>query len=210
MILLSGVPGPEAAESPFPNCNVVIREEGREREDAELALDVARSNVAAYGEIYGLIEGLWKADATERMTYLRAKYDNDAAKLALEQSELIVARERAEEAQYRLICGVSPAPASAAERERAVAKASQDYRNADCDQRAKSIEVAKVNLEFRRQFLASVLELRKGDVATRPDVILAELDVAREEKRLADAERRTAACNRELGRTAAAEAPSGD
>ena len=210
MILVFGTPTAAAAGSPFPNCNVVLQEERREREDAELELDVARSDVAAFGEIYGLIEGLWKADAIERMTYLRAKYDNDSAKLALEQAELVAARERAEELQYRLICGAPPAPASAAERDRALAKAKQDYGNADCDQHAKAIEVAKVDLEFRRQFLASVLDLRKGDVATRQDVIMAELDVEREQKRLADAERRTAACNRELGRTVAAEAPIGD
>ena len=199
-----------AGETRFPACDVAVQEERREREDAELALDIARSNVAAFGEIYGLIEGLWKVDATERMTYLRAKYDNDSAKLALEQAALIVARERAEELQYRLICGVPPAPASAAERDRALAKANRAYRDADCDQRAKAIEVAKVNLEFRRQFLASVLDLRKGDVATRPDVILAELDVEREEKRLAEAERRTAECRGELGRTVSGEPPNGE
>ena len=210
MILFFVAPTLGAGELRFPACDVALHEERSEREDAELELDVARSDVAAYGEIYGLIEGLWKADAIQRMSYLRGKYDYDSAKLTLEQAELIVARERAEELQYRLICGAPPAPASAAERERALAKAGRDYRDADCDQHAKAVEVAKVNLEFNRQFLASVLDLRAGDVATRQEVILAELDVAREEKRLADAERRTAACRRELGRTQAAEAPPGD
>ena len=68
MILVFGTPTAAASGSPFPNCNVVLQEERREREDAELELDVARSDVAAYGQIYGLIEGLWKADAIERMT----------------------------------------------------------------------------------------------------------------------------------------------
>jgi hypothetical protein len=199
-----------AADLRLPACDVAIHEERREREDAELELDVARSNVAAYGEIYGLIEKLWKADAVQRMNWLRGKYDYESAKLALERAELIVARERAEELQYRLLCGAPPAPASAAERDRALAKASRDYRDADCDQHAKAIQVAKVNLEFNRQLLASVLDLRKGDVATRQEVILAGLAVEREEKRLADAERRTAVCRREPGRTQAAEAPTGD
>ena len=44
-------------------------------------------------------------------------------------------------------------------------------------------------------------DLRAGEVATRQDVILAELDVEQEEKRLADAKRRVEDCRRELGQT---------
>ena len=68
----------------------------------------------------------------------------------------------------------------------------------DCDQQAKAIEVAEVNLEFNREWLASIRELREGSTgtATAQDVILAELDVKLEERRLADAKARTNACRK--------------
>ena len=186
-----------AADTLFPGiCSVVRHEERIERENAELEVDVARSTVAAFGQIFELIEGLWAAEAIDRMSYLKGKYDYEAAKLALEQAELIVTRQKALEQQYRLYCEAGGS--AAAERARAFERASAAYRKADCDQRAKAIDVARTNLEFNRQFLASVRELREGQVATRQDVIRAELDVEREQKRLADAERRTETCRREL------------
>ena len=81
----------------------------------------------------------------------------------------------------------------------AIDAAHRRYREADCEIRSKDIEVAEVNLTFNREWLASILDLREGDVATRQDVILAELDVEREEKRLAWGKQRAAACRRELG-----------
>ena len=61
-----------------------------------------------------------------------------------------------------------------------------------------AVEVATVNLEFNLEWLASVNDLRAGDVATIQDVIQAELDVALERKRLADAQARTAVCRATL------------
>ena len=189
-------------------CGLVMREEQIEREDLELEVELAREAVEAFGQIFALLDGLWKADAIERMNYLRGKYDYEAAKLGLEQAELVVAREKALERQIRLVCGEESAGASPAGRVRAIEAASLDYLRAECGQRAKAIEVARVNLEFQRQLLESVLDLRRGEVATKQDVIRAELEVAREERRLADAERRTEECRRELG--AAAAEPDGE
>jgi len=191
--------GSLGADDLLPPCVVVLHEERIEREDAERELEVARSAVAAYEQIFALIQGLWEADAIDRMSYLRGKHDYAAAKLALEQAALVVERQKALEEQVRLICEAAAAGKSAADRARALESAGRAYRQADCDSRAKAIEVARVNLEFNRQFLASVHELREGQVATRQDVILAELDVEQEEKRLADATRRSEACRRELG-----------
>ena len=210
MFLPAGQHALRAGDLRYPICDVALNEERSDRKDAELELDVSRSTVAAYRQIYELLEGLWAADAIDRMSYLHGKYDYESAKLTLERAELIVAREKAEEQQYRLICGEPAAGESAADRARALERASKEYYKADCDQWAKAIEVARVNLGFNRQFLASVLDLREGQVATRQDVILAELDVEREQKRLADAERRTEACRRELGQPVTADSPQGD
>ena len=192
-----------AQEILYPLCNVALHEERLELADFELDADVARSNVAAFGEIFRLIEGLWKADAIDRMSYLRAKYDYDAATLTLEQNDLILARQQALVEQYRLVCD----DRAAEEKRREIERANHRYRRADCDQLAKSVEVAQVNLTFNREILASVLDLRKGQVATREDVILAELDVAREETRLTDAKRRTESGRRDLAELKEKQAP---
>jgi len=177
----------------------MMREERIEREDLELDVDLARSAFEAYEQIFVMIDGLWKADAIERMAYLRGKYDYESARLSLEQAELVVARQKALERQVALICGKESGGAEAAQRARAIEAAGQAYLVAQCDALTHAAEAARVNLEFNRIFLQSVLDLREGQVATRQDVILAELDVAREEKRLADARRRAEACRRELG-----------
>jgi len=188
-------------------CEVAMHEKRIEREDLELEVDLARSDFEAYEQIYSLIDGLWKADAIERMTWLRAKYDYESAKLHLEQAGLVVKRQKALERQLALICGVAPAKEGSEPRARAIEQVGEAYLRAHCDALAHAAEAARVSLEFNRQFLASVLDLREGQVATRQDVILAELDVAREEKRLADALRRAEACRKELGPVEGESAP---
>jgi outer membrane protein TolC len=191
---LALVSGSTSAQEPQQTlCRLLIFEEQVQFEDAALDVDLARADFAAYEEIYALIRGLWEADAIPRMSYLKGKYDYDAARLDLERADLILERQEALVEQYRLSCeGKSRA---------AIDKAHQRYRKASCDEQAKAIEVATVDLEFNRWYLESVRNLRAAEVATRPDVILAELDVRREERRLADAERRTDACRRAVGET---------
>lgn len=181
---------PAAAQETRPLlCDLVIHAERAELEDARLETELARSSVAAFGEVFRLIDGLWKIEAIDRMSFLRAKHDYDAAKLGLERADLLLKRQQALIEQYELVCD-----RSAAERSKALARAHERYLRADCDQQVKAAEAAKVNLEFRRAYLASILDLRSGDVATRQQVILAELDVELEEHRLADALRRVEKC----------------
>ncbi len=197
-------------ELPPDVCDLLIHEEQSELETAELSVSLARSNFAAYERIMEMIEGLWQADAIERMTYIEARYDRDAARLALEEAGLLLERQSVLVEQLRLICGPGVSKDGEQERARTIREAYLRYRKADCDSLAKSIEVAATNLEFNRELLKSVLDLREGNVATKPQVILAELEVEREEKRLADAKGRAKACREALsepGGTPGAAAP---
>lgn len=194
-----GFSAPSAAELPAPVCNLVLHEEANELADLELQVELERSGFAAFGRICDLIDKLWEGEAIDRMTWLRARYDRDAARLALERSAIRLERQRALIEQYELVCGAG----EAANRDTEIERAHRRYLRADCDQQAKAVEVARTNLEFRREWLASVRDLRAGDVATAQDVILAELDVEREEHSLADATARTAHCR-------AAQAPAAE
>jgi len=187
-----------AQDLPAPVCDVVIHDELAELEDARVAVDLAKSDFAAYEKIFKMIEGLQEAGTIPHMDYLKAKYDRDAAKLALEASDLILERQAALVEQYRLICNKTGSGGEPQERASAIRKAYARYRQADCSSLAKSIEVAATKLEFNREFLTKTIELRREKFATNTQVILAELDVDREEKSLADANRRTATCRSEL------------
>ena len=165
-----------AQDYPASVCRVVIYDELTELEDARLAVDLAKSNFAAYEKILKMIEGLWEAQTIPRMDYIKAKYDRDAAQLELEKADLILERQEA----------------------LTIRKAYLNYRRADCDSQAKAIEVATTNLEYNREYLKQILKLRQENFATNTQVILAELDVELEEKSLANAKRRTAVCRAEL------------
>lgn len=195
-ILLCGRGLTAAQGLPTAACDLMIHEEQSEFESAELAVSLARSNFAAYERIMVMIEGLWQAQAINRMTYIEAKYDRDAAKLALEEADLLLQRQSALVEQLRLICGSGGTKDD--RRAMKIREVWLRYRKADCDSLAKAAEVAATNLEFNRELLTSVLNLRENNVATKPDVILAELAVEREEKSLADAKRRAEACRAEL------------
>jgi len=200
ILLTLAATGATVAEHPAdPLCPLVLHEERQDLEETRLALNLARSNIAAFEEIFALIDGLFENDAIDRMTWLRAKHDRDSARLALERAELALARQGALLDQYRLFCEARDANGITAERRRAIADAHARYRRADCDQQAKAIAIAENDLEFSRQWLAGILDLRDAEVTTRQDVILAERDVELEEKRLADARRRTGTCRGALG-----------
>jgi outer membrane protein TolC len=187
-----------AQDYPATVCKVVIYDETTELKDARIAVDLAKSNFAAYEKILKMIEGLWEAKTIPRMDYIKAKYDRDAAQLELERADLILERQAALVDQYRLICNMPGSGTEKEERERTISKAYLDYRRTDCDSQAKAIAVARTNLEYNREYLKQILKLRQEDFATNTQVILAELDVELEEKSLADAERRTAVCRAEL------------
>jgi hypothetical protein len=143
-----------------------------------------------------MIEGLWKAEAVNRMTYVEAKHNRDAAAVALEQADLLLERQALLVEQYRMIC--ESRGSDSKERSRTIREDYLRYRKADCNTLSKSIDVAAINLDYQREFLTSILDLQEGNVATKADVILAELEVEREEKRHSDAKARTAACRSEL------------
>lgn len=194
VILLAVTAGPAVSQQlSMPVCDVVIYDESVELEDSRISVDLARSNFEAYQKIFKMIEGLWEGKTIPRMDYIKAKYDQDAAKLELERAGLILDRQAALVDQYRLVCDSSE-PA----RDTAIREAYLKYRRADCDSKAKAIEVAATNLEFNREYLKSILDLKAKKFATEVQVVLAELDVELEEKSLADAQRRTKICRAEL------------
>jgi hypothetical protein len=198
LVLFGSLGIADAQELPDAVCDLLIHEERAELEDAQLSVSLARSTYAAYERVLEMIEGLWQADAIERMAYIEAKFDRDSALLTLEEADLLLERQSVLLEQLRRICDPAESKTSKRERSRALREAYLRYRRADCDSLAKAIEVAANDLEFNREYLESILDLREGQVATKTQVILAELDVEREEKILADAKARTAACREEL------------
>ena len=68
---------------PMPVCEVKIYDENAELEDSRIAVDLAKSKYDAYQKIFKMIEGLWEGKTIPRMDYIKAKYDQDAAKLEL-------------------------------------------------------------------------------------------------------------------------------
>jgi hypothetical protein len=177
-------------------CEVVIYDENSELEESRLAVDLAKSNYESYTKIFKMIEGLWEGKTIPRMDYVEARHDQDAARLELEKSGLMLERQAALVEQYRLICDGTGSDRDG--RERAIREAYLRYRRADCGSLAKGIEVAGTNLEFYREYLMQIQKLREEKFATNTQVVLAQLDVEREEKSLEDAKRRTSACRDEM------------
>lgn len=197
LIIITAAASASAAEQrlPPPVCEVVVYDEQGELEDARHEVDLARSSFGAYERIFVMIQGLWEAKTIAYMDYLKAKFDRDAARLKLEQADLILERQAALVQQYRLVCGGSGGGDSAIAGE--IRKAFLLYRQADCGSLSKGIEIAGNNLEYNREYLKQIRKLREGRVATNTQVVLAELSVELEEKSLADAKRRTEACRAE-------------
>jgi hypothetical protein len=187
-----------AQDVPGPVCDVTIYKELSELADARAAVDLARSDFEAYEKIFDMIKGLWNAGTIPEMDYLKAKYDRDAAKLTLEKYDLILERQGALVEQYRLICNGTIAGSGSQDRKSAIRKAFLQYSRADCNSLAKGIEIAANNLEYNRQYLKKIVKLRQEKFANNTQIIMAELDVEREEKSLADTKRRNETCRAEL------------
>ncbi len=181
-------------------CGLVLHEERLELQEWELELDLARSDFAAFEKIFKLIDELWRDNAIERMTYLKSKHDRDAARLALARADLIVERHEALIEQYRLVCETLVSGDTADASSRDVQQAYLRYRKAHCASLSKAVEVAEVMLDFDRLLMTSIINLRAAQAAARQDVILAERDVEKQEKRLEDAKRRVEICRRDLAK----------
>jgi len=177
-------------------CRSAIYDETVELEDSRLAVDLARSRYEAFEKIFKMIEGLWEGKTIPRMDYIKAKYDQDAARLQLEKYGLLLERQAALVRQYRMIC--SEAEDRKADLEKEIWEAYLQYRRADCQAQAKGIEVAETNLTYNREYLENILKLRSQNFATQTQVVLAGLDVELEEKNLADAEQRASVCRDEI------------
>jgi len=177
-------------------CRVAVYDETSELEDSRLAVDQARSRFETFEKIFKMIEGLWEGKTIPRMDYVKAKYDQDAARLQLEKYGLLLERQAALVEQYRLIC--RDAAGGKADLEKAMRESYLKYRRADCEAQAKGIEVAETNLTYNREYLANILKLRSQNFATQTQVVLAELDVELEEKSLSDAKERTSVCRQEI------------
>lgn len=199
--------GASAAEDPHHLlCRLLLHEDQRERDDLQLELTLARSTLAAHEEIFVLYDGLWKIQGIERLVYLRGKHDRDLAQIEVERVRLLVERTDAYLAQYRTYCDALSAGARPSEAQAgSIGRAWSRYLSAECDALDQQRNAAEVDLAYEREVLASVLELRAGEVATRPQVILAELDVRTAEERSSDARARVERCR---GKAPAAPAPS--
>jgi hypothetical protein len=189
-----------------PYCRLLFREELGDREDLELAVELAASERVATEEIFELLDGLWKHDAVPRLVYLAGKHDRDVAKLEHERQGLLLERQEALIDQLRLVCGeASPGDLSESDR-LAYDRAHARYLDADCGRLAKQSAMARVDLAYRQELLESVHDLRENDVATRQDVIRAERDLAKARQRLEQGGPRAERCRRELESLEAASA----
>jgi hypothetical protein len=197
LLLVASASPANAQDLSAPVCEVAIYEETAELADARNAADLNKSTFMTYEKIFDMIKGLREAKTIPEMDYIKAKYDRDAAKLTLEKADLILERQASLVEQYRLICSQSGGKGMQ-DRANAIRKAYQQYRRADCDSLAKGIEIATTNLEYNREYLKKIAKLREEKFATNTQVILAELDVEREEKNLADSRSRTAICRSDL------------
>jgi hypothetical protein len=208
VLLVIASASPASAQNyPAPVCEVVIYEELSELADARIAHDLAKSDFAAYEKIFDMIKGLFDAKTIPDMDYIKAKYDRDASKFMLEKTDLIIERQGALVDQYRLICNGTMSGSGTQDRAIAIRKAYLHYRRADCDALAKGIEIAANNLDYDRQYQQKIVKLREEKFATNTQVVMAERDVEREEKSLADAKRRTEACRVELAALDRSSAP---
>lgn len=187
---------PTSAGDPHhPLCRLFLHEDQREREAHEVALTLARSELAAREQIFVLFDGLWKIQGIDRLTFLTGKHARDRAKVEVERLRLVLDSYDAYLEQYRTYCaalGAGRAPTG--DESKRIARGWERYLRSDCDAIAQERSVAEIDLAYRQEYLASVRELRTGEVATRQDVILAELGVRTAEERLAHARGRSEAC----------------
>ena len=171
-------------------CPVLMDEERLEWADRRIDVEVAEATLAAYERILKMTTQLREIDAIDELTYLEAKYDFDAAVIAVRRAKVKLSRQDALLTVYGETCGEDVSPEEAR-------RASRAHLEANCEQQDLLMQQEKINLTYQIALLESVKELH-GTVATDRDVILAELAVEQEELRRADAERRVAECRRRL------------
>ena len=175
-------------------CPFFLHERQSELEDLELAIQLDQTRLELAEEIFVLLDGLWKNDAVQRLVYLAGKHHRDVAKVSLERARRRLERQQAVVEQYGLICSTLFTAEGAAEQRRALEQAYQRYLEADCEVRVLDVAVIEVNLGHHQENLKSALDLRRNDVASQQQVILAERDVELMLKQLAHTRQRAAGC----------------
>jgi hypothetical protein len=187
------------ADSAGALCRLVLHEEVVDRDDLALDRDVAETTLAATEEVYGLLERLWQEEAVARLLYQRALHDRDVARLERDRLELLLEREAARIDQFTVLCAAVFANSVAEENRDSLDEAYHRYRVADCRARALESEIARVDLAYDREVLASYRDLRENDVATRQDIIFSESAVEISRRRMEQTARRARECGEELG-----------
>lgn len=178
-------------------CPFVLDERQTELDDLELEVQLDQTRLELAEEIFVLLDGLWENDAVERLTYLEGKHHRDVAKISLKRARRRLERQQAVVEQYRLVCSAPFAEERAPEKRRAIEQAYQRYLDSDCEVRALDVAVIEANLRHHQENLKSALDLRKDEIVSREQVILAERDVELMRKELEQARQRAARCPRE-------------
>ena len=195
---LNGVllaPLPALAQDGFAAlCPFFVQETQNDLDDLELAIQLDETRLLLAEEIFVLLDGLWRNDAVERLTYLEGKHHRDVAEVSLERARQRLVRQHAVVEQYRLVCSAAFAKERAPAKQRALERAYQRYLEADCEVRALDVAVVEVNLGHHQENLKSMLELRANEIASHLRVLLAERDVELMLKELEQARQRSARC----------------
>lgn len=173
-----------ADEAVHPICPLVLHQEQADRDERELAVELALSRLTAAESIFTLVHQLWEEEAVQRITYLAAKHARDVAGIEVKRQQLLLKRQEAETRQYEIVCSPRGSDEPAADRQARLDEVLRQYRQADCHRIGKDLAIAEVDLTYYAEVLASMRELREGDVATRQDVIRAERDVEMARKRV--------------------------
>ena len=204
--LVFAAQGPSSAETTLRgDCRVLLEEERQDRDAVALQLDLARSELVAAEEVFGLLDKLWKSDAVERLRFLTGKHQRDRAAIIVERLEQLLTQQESLIEQYRLICDARGSGEPSGEGQRSIDRAWRRYRRAECEVRARDLALAEVDLAYHLEVLASFRDLREHDVATRQDIVYSERDVEMSRKELAQAKMLVESCRQELGE----EAPPG-
>lgn len=198
-----GVTWGPADEAVRPICPLALHQARTDLDEVRLEVVVAGTKLRAAERILVLLDDLWKEEAVQRIVYLAGKHDRDAARLDLERREFLVTRQQAHLDQIDALCESLKTGSAPKEARSNVQQSHRRYRRADCDAISRSLAIAEVDLEYDREVLASVRDLRENQVATEQEVILAERNLEMTGQRLEDARKRLSRCPRETGEPAA-------
>ena len=171
-------------------CALILHEERGDVEDAELAVDLAESHLAAAESIFELVDALWKEELIERLNYLFAKHRIDVAVIDVKRRALLLERQEALIEHLEIIC--SP-PGDKKDKVQLDA-AHRRYLQADCLSIGKNLAIAEIELAYASEVLAGYRDLRENGVATAQDVILREEDVETARRQIAHYTQRVQAC----------------